>query len=388
MEQVSKKDAAKGDLPARIENSRLGRILILFFDLFFLLLRKSINLFRKKEGNLIIISLRRLGDTVFTIPAVGKILEHYNNYNKIIFCFPESETIYKLVFNEKIITLNKNDFNFGNRIASSGIRKILKENSPEIIYDLTGDITSASIIFNSTALEIIGMNDRIFKNIYNRYTPKRKVPHLIDTYLDIVKLAFPVERSNELYRFNYKGNKKGKILIHPFAGWKAKEWNFGKFIKLGGVLSNNYEVAFIAKKDMISNMTQDELKELNIRVITTKTVEDLINELKKCSVIISNDSGPVYIASLLGVPTFSIYGPTNPAYSVPFGEHHEYIQKIIECSPEENKQYCFTDAGRNGCPSFECMNLLTVEEVLQKLNPFLNRIDLRPKAEVADDKNR
>jgi len=100
-------------------------------------------------------------------------------------------------------------------------------------------------------------------------------------------------------------------------------------------------------------------------------VENLIEHINSCSIFIGNDSGPIYIASLLGKPTITIYGPTNPEYSRPIGEHHHVIANTIKCSPEKNKQYCFTTAGMFGCPSFECMNLLNVDEVYNNVAPLI-----------------
>ena len=372
---------SKGDLPLRIEKSLfLGRIVIFLFDIFFIIYRRIFLLFNKNiSGNLIVVSFQKLGDSVFAIPAIKEIVKYYKNYNIIIFCYPESKNIYDLVFKEHKVILNKEDFKFGLRIASAGARKMLKKENPEIIFDLTGTIASASLIFSSAAPQVIGMNDRLFKSIYTQFTKKRTLPHLIDTYLDIANLTIPIERKEEIYLFNSSVNKNGKILIHPFAGWKAKEWNLEKFIRLGGILKDKYEIAFILPKNSFSSEVQVELGILDIPLIITESVDELINELKKCSLIISNDSGPVYIASLFGKPTFTIYGPTNPAYSIPFGTSHGYIQKKIECSPEENNQYCLTDAGRNGCPLFECMNLLTVDEVFENLNQFIIKLGIEQK---------
>jgi heptosyltransferase-2 len=90
--------------------------------------------------------------------------------------------------------------------------------------------------------------------------------------------------------------------------------------------------------------------------------------------IVSNDTRIIYIASLLGKPTFTIYGPTNPEYSLPFGKYHRFIQKKIVCSPKPGEQYCYLEAGKK-CPSFECMNQLTVEEVYEKLSNFIFEIN-------------
>ncbi len=76
---------------------------------------------------------------------------------------------------------------------------------------------------------------------------------------------------------------------------------------------------------------------------------------------------------MLGNPTVTIYGPTNPDYSFPFGDNHKYINKTIHCSPEKNKQYCNTHAGLVGCPAFKCMELLDVDEVYNRLLPFVQK---------------
>ena len=206
---------SNGDLPERIENSRFGFILNIFSDLFFSFVRSFTS--KGKTGNLVVIALHRIGDSVFTIRAIKEIFKYYKNYNKIIISYSESGNIYKLVFTGKIITLDRTDFKFGGLIASSFATKILKETNPEIIFDLTGTVTSATLIFRSHADRIIGMNDRIFKKVYNQFVRKRTIPHLIDKYLDVAALEIPFKVSNETYSFSTVINKGERILIHPFA---------------------------------------------------------------------------------------------------------------------------------------------------------------------------
>ena len=117
----------------------------------------------------------------------------------------------------------------------------------------------------------------------------------------------------------------------------------------------------------------------------TKNIDDLISIIAGSSIFISNDSGPLQIAALLGKPTFTIYGPTNPEYHLPFGNHHRFIQKIIECSPPKGEKFCFTNAGRDGCPSFECMNLLSVEEVLPQVMDFISSHNIEPKIKLVSN---
>ncbi len=320
------------------------------------------------------ISFHKIGDSVFTVPAL-KILYDKFGENLFVVCFEENKKIYELVFNKmNFIIISENDFYFG-KFAGSRIRSRIKNVSPKIIVDLLGNIKSASILIGQTAERIYGFNDKEYlAGIYSHYITKRKTPHLIDVYLDVVEQIISIQERQKTFPISI--NKKGYILIHPFAGWKAKEWNLQKYFELAKKISLVYKCIFTCPKNSIP---EDELKHLKYAGITikeTNSLDELINLIKEASVFIGNDSGPLYIANFLGKPTFSIYGPTNPAFSLPFGGMHRYIQKQIKCSPKENEQYCFTDAGRKGCPEFVCMNTLTLEEVYQSIEKFIEGLNI------------
>jgi ADP-heptose:LPS heptosyltransferase len=323
------------------------------------------------SGNVIIIALHKLGDAVFTIAA---ILEIQKNYNKkiIIFCYPEVVPIYKLGLNNvDFCEVEHRHFYFNDRYANRKARKLLEKTKPEIIFDLTGVMTSATLIFNSRAKEIIGMNREHFKSIYDYYSHRRSKPHLIDTYLDAVSSKIPIPDTSRLINLPRKTNPNGKILIHPFAGWKAKEWNLNKFIELAYRLKDEYKVCLILPDKKISNDIINVIESKGIPFVQTISIQDLVDKIRECSVFIGNDSGPVYIAAFLGKPTFTIYGPTNPDFSLMPGEHHTFMHKKLKCSPGKHKQYCFTNAGQSGCPAFLCMDLLELNVVYNNVYDFL-----------------
>jgi heptosyltransferase-2 len=267
-------------------------------------------------------------------------------------------------------------FYLNGMIANGKARKIIKSLKPKTIYDLTGNITSASLIFNSKAKEIIGINKKSYKNIYTNFSIIRNKPHNVDIYLDAIKATIPINRK-DILNLPYEIKKDGYILIHPFAGWKAKEWNLRKFLELGELINKKYSCLFIFLSNSISNDIAEELKRKNISFIETKTIKELIKVIKGSSVFIGNDSGPIHIANLLNKPTFTIYGPTNPEYHIPLSGVNEYIIHKLKCSPKPNEKVCFTNGGRFGCPSFECMNNLGVEEVMGKLKSFFKEINIK-----------
>ena len=337
------------------------------------------NYLGKTEGSgTVIISLHKLGDSVFTIPSIREILKHWKN-GVYLFCFEEAKPIFKMFFDEDmIIPFKHSDFYSNDRIAKRIVRKKLKDIDPCRIYDLTGSVRSATILMPSAANHIIGINESYFKSIYTDFTHKRTSPHIIDIYLDAISSIITHDRKS-LKEFRSKVNVDGYLLIHPFAGWKAKEWNLNKFIDLAANLNKNFETILVTPPGMIAGDIANEILTAGIRLIETKNTDELLDVIKDCSLIISNDSGPVYMANIMGKPTFTIYGPTNPAFHIPYGKNHQFYQKTIQCSPHAGNKYCFTDAGRNGCPSFECMNLISTQELEKKLLEFIYSLGIKKK---------
>ncbi len=190
----------------------------------FYLLRSFCRLGSTKGESLVIISLHRLGDTVFTIPAVKEIIRHYSKIIYII-CNDHSIPIYKEIFPDlNYVTMGNDNFRLGGRVAKRNARKLIKSLKPHFILDLTGIGKSASLILTSSAREIIGTNREHYRGIYTHFTPVRKSPHLMDVYLDAVKTRFNIENESSIKVFESNYDKNGKILIHPFGGWAAKEW--------------------------------------------------------------------------------------------------------------------------------------------------------------------
>lgn len=323
----------------------------------------------------VIINIQRLGDTVFSIPAINQIYNNYEDYKIFIVCWDETKNILRLKFNEDdLVPIFKTNFKIARKIANSEIRNKVKSLNPEIVFDLSGQITSASMIFNSGAHTIIGTNLPFFKGLYDKYVEQRKTPHFIDVYLDVVRLVVPITDTDELKSFPANFNLNSKILIHPFAIRKAKEWNLNKFIKLAENLIKDYEVEMICPSGFITDDVMFEIREKGIPISETQSIDQLIEKIKECSLFICNDSGPIYIACLLGKATFTIYGPSNSLYSMIPGKIHRFIRKELKCTPKTEKA-CFTLEGIY-CPAYECMDLLSFEIVKDQVRSFISKLNL------------
>ena len=80
----------------------------------------------------------------------------------------------------------------------------------------------------------------------------------------------------------------------------------------------------------------------------------LVEELRACTLLVSNDTGTMHLAALLGVPVIAIFGSTEPAWTRPMGKQHLILREHVECSP------CFL----RHCPlDLRCMHAITPERV-------------------------
>jgi len=91
-------------------------------------------------------------------------------------------------------------------------------------------------------------------------------------------------------------------------------------------------------------------------------VGDLLSILKRCSLFISNDSGPLHMAAALGTPTVSFFGPETPILYGPMGQDSLVFHENIYCSPCLNVFNVKTApcGGRNAC-----MDTIKADEVFR-----------------------
>ena len=90
--------------------------------------------------------------------------------------------------------------------------------------------------------------------------------------------------------------------------------------------------------------------------------------LKKCKLLISNDSGPVHIAVAVATPVVSIFGRLDPGLSPqrwgPVGPDDIVIHKDVGC------EKCLA---HNCKLSFKCLDAITVEEVFSAAESLLTK---------------
>ncbi len=89
--------------------------------------------------------------------------------------------------------------------------------------------------------------------------------------------------------------------------------------------------------------------------------------LRRCSLLITNDTGARHIAAAMGISVVTIFGSTDPKWSQIDYEHERIVRVEVPCSPCQQK-VCAHPAG----PQWhECMKAVTPVMVLDAARELL-----------------
>lgn len=165
------------------------------------------------------------------------------------------------------------------------------------------------------------------------------------------------------------------IAVHSGASCISKRWAPERFAALINQLTQNHFARVILVGGKETKSISREIKSSLIKPVIDLTGETTISQLasllKKCQLLISNDSGPVHIASAVGTPVISIFGRNqaglSPARWRPLGKNDIFIHKEVGC------KVCLA---HNCDIDFECLKAVTVEDVLNAVKTSLKHCQI------------
>ncbi|MGE5608197.1 MAG: glycosyltransferase family 9 protein [Bacillota bacterium] len=114
------------------------------------------------------------------------------------------------------------------------------------------------------------------------------------------------------------------ITLHPGSGSVEKCWPAENFLELARCLRSAGHPVRI----LLGDVERDRWPASQIDAFASvaelyrpQTYLDLLSSLADTSLFLGNDSGPSHLAGILGIPTFCLFGPTDPIVWHPLGPH-------------------------------------------------------------------
>ena len=202
--------------------------------------------------------------------------------------------------------------------------------------------------------------------------------HAVDRYLDLVRylgadtddplFLIPVNdvvrgRIEDLLRANGLNPGSPFIAVSPQAFWETKLWDDDKFARLCDRIVSELKipVVFTGSDRPIISSIQSRMQSPAVNLAGQTTLRELACLFNFAEMLITTDSGPMHLAAAMGTTVVSLFGPTDPKRTGPYGEGHRVIRQNLLCSP------CFSKT----CDTRQCMTEISVESVFKAVQDKL-----------------
>ena len=320
-----------------------------------------------KPFRILIRSSNWLGDAVMSVPAVRAIKKGRPDAHVTMLAPEKIAPMWKLISEvDEILTLP-------NKSLFSAVRLIARQQRFDVAILFPNSLRAALEVWRVPRK--VGYRGHARASLLNQIVrePRRPGPpeHHATRFL---RIADDCGADLDLMRdANLGFSQTPKTSDQKFLGLcpgaeygPAKRWLPERFAEAAAAISAQSKTKWIlfgTKKDKaIGETIATALGDNCSNRIGQTTLNELIEELRGCRGLLTNDTGTMHLATLLGVPVVAIFGSTEPALTGPLGNGHTILRHHVECSP------CFL----RECPiDFRCMKEIAVPEVVNAVMSIL-----------------
>jgi lipopolysaccharide heptosyltransferase I len=328
---------------------------------------------------LLVVRLGSLGDIVHTLPAVAAIRRaHPAATIDWLVDAPHREFLELVPIVTSLVVLR-------DRSARAWLdaRGELRARAYDVAVDFQGLLKSAALARLSGARRVIGfdrgsLRERTAAPFYTERIEAGDGQHVIDKNL---RLARAVGAEAAGYEFPIAAVTSPAIdaviaaagaplaIINPGAAWPNKRWPPERFAEVGMHLRRRHGLAPLVlwgpgEADLATAIaTQSAGAAL---AAPPTRLPDLVAAARAARLIVSGDTGPLHIASAVGVPAVALFGPTNPRRNGPWDPADLSLTRYDDCSCHYERR-CRRDDDR------WCLAEIGVPQVLEAIDTRLAR---------------
>jgi heptosyltransferase-1 len=328
------------------------------------------------KKRILIIKLSSFGDLFHALPAVNNLKVAMEaeidwvtqpEYVDLVRCFS--------VVSE-VIPFPRRDF----LTRGLGFFKTLRGRHYDYVIDLQGLLKSAIVARLARGARTIGPSfqregARFFYDAVAGCRDKNR--HAVEENLDVVHyLGLPLLPVSFPVKFPELAMtaKAPRVAIVPVSRRDNKNWPINNFFQTARALQQEFDASIFlfgstadhALCEGIRSELMAERPQGNVVNLAGKTsLIEMGGWFTKMNLVVVNDSGPLHMAVALGVPVITLFGPTDPLRTGPYGEGHRVITSKVACRP------CFARVCK--LPEVECMNRISPGEVIEASREVLRK---------------
>ena len=103
------------------------------------------------------------------------------------------------------------------------------------------------------------------------------------------------------------------------------------------------------------------------------TLSELAALIRRATICVTNNSGPMHLAVALDRPVVSIFGPTDPVWAGPYRRGGAVLRTELDCSP------CYLRELRRCNFGHACMANISASAVIERIEVIVAKLPSRTK---------
>jgi len=337
---------------------------------------------------ILIIRLSGIGDVVHSLPLLGALRKRFPfAYIAWLVQKKGKEILLGHPYLDEVIIFDRDRW-FGELWPL--IRKLRKRKF-DLVVDCHGQFRSGLFAYITGAEVRLGFNPKDGREFNSLFINLKAPPvpghwHAIDRCLLLAGLLgaetegkeflIQIGESEKEYvnRFLKRESlEEGRLLVglNPGSSWKSKIWPSKNYAKLADILIKRLGAKVVllwgpGEEKLIASVAS--LMEEETLIAPKTGLKELAYLISRCTLFIGSDSAPLHIASAFSVPSIGLYGPTDPKRNGPYGSGNIAIKKDLR------SLFC-PGKGCRRCKGQDCMELITVEEVVEKAENKIKELE-------------
>ncbi|MFH1996410.1 MAG: lipopolysaccharide heptosyltransferase II [Candidatus Omnitrophota bacterium] len=341
-----------------------------------------------KPERILIVRLDRIGDVVLSTPAIRAVKRAFPESRLSVMVRPPCVDIVRgSPFVDTVITYDKDGPEKGIAPAFRMIKKLRREKF-DIAIVLHPTTRSHLAVFMAGIPVRVGYDRKLGWLLTKKVKHEKHLgkKHEIDYALDLVRtigcddpdrsLFMPTneENANTVDAIFKESGIQGKypvVVIHPAASCPSKQWPADRFAEVAGALKEEFRADIVIigglRERKVGEDLANSIKGDAVNLTGKTSIGELASVFRRSRLLISCDSGPVHVASAVGVPVVAIFGRSDKGLSPkrwgPTGGDDAILHKFIGC------EACLA---HNCKKEFMCLKAVSVEEVLSSSRKILS----------------
>ena len=254
--------------------------------------------------------------------------------------------------------------------ALATFHRDLRRRRFDLVIDLQGLFRSGWLGFSTGAKVRVGTStDREFGWAFHTHVAPvgGRDRHAVDRYLSLaehlglgtgpVEFVFPTDDADRAAVAPLLPAEPFAVFL-PATHWPTKRWPPERFAELVRPLRDRFGLTSVVAGGPDAGAVPGA-----VHLAGRTTLRQLAAVLERASLVVANDTGPMHMAAALGRPLVTVFGPTDPARTGPYGRPDSVVRLDVPCSPCLSRR----------CVHQTCLRSLGIEPVLATAAEQLRR---------------